>query len=300
MTKCENCEKEYLDISTHKRYCDKLYHYKSDVIDMYNNGLSIIKISEKLKISRSRVMSFLEGRTRTMSESGKLRHKLYPEKFKHSDETKEKIRQKRLEWMKNNPEKTAWRLYNFSYPEKIMFDKFLEIGFDKKYLIVREKSFFPYFIDFAFENEKVALEIDGSQHLLPDRKNSDDKKDKLLIENGWMVIRVSEQEVKNNIDSVINILEYHLNNKNDKYISEVKRVGIIKESKKYIKKERNEKGLTEKQIKSILNQRRVERPTMEVLQKEIEELGFEGVGRKYGVSGNSIKKWIRTYNKLNL
>lgn len=300
MTKCENCEKEYLDISTHKRYCDNLYHYKSEVIDMYNNGLSIKKISEKLKISKSRVMSFLEDRTRTMSESGKLKHKLYPEKFKHSDETKEKIRKKRLEWMKNNPEKTAWRLYNFSYPEKIMFDKFLEIGFDKKYLIVREKSFFPYFIDFAFENEKVALEIDGSQHLLPDRKNSDDKKDKLLIENGWVVIRVSEQEVKNNIDNVINILEYHLNNKNDEYISEVKRVGIIKESKKYIKKERNEKGLTEKQIKSILNQRRVERPTMDMLQKEIEELGFEGVGRKYGVSGNSIKKWIRTYNKLNL
>jgi very-short-patch-repair endonuclease/transposase len=297
MTKCENCEKEYLDISTHKRYCDNLYHYKSDVIDMYNNGLSIKKISEKLKISKSRVMSFMEGRTRTKSESRILSSKINPRK--HTEEAKSKIRKKRLEWMKNNPEKTAWRLYNFSYPEKIMFDKFLEIGFDKKYLIVREKSFFPYFIDFAFENEKVALEIDGSQHLLPDRKNSDDKKDKLLIENGWMVIRVSEQEVKNNIDNVINILEYHLNNKNNEYISEVKRIGIIKESKKYIKKERNEKGLTEKQIKSILNQRRVERPTMDVLQKEIDELGFEGVGRKYGVSGSSIKKWIRTYNKLN-
>ncbi len=51
-----------------------------------------------------------------------------------------------------------------------MFNKFLEIGFDKKYLIVRERSILPYFIDFSFENEKVGLEIDGSQHLLEERK----------------------------------------------------------------------------------------------------------------------------------
>jgi arylsulfatase len=53
-------------------------------------------------------------------------------------------------------------------------------GLDKKYSIVREYSVFPYFIDFAFVNEKVAVEIDGSQHLLPERKDRDDKKDELL------------------------------------------------------------------------------------------------------------------------
>jgi len=39
--------------------------------------------------------------------------------------------------------------------------------------------------------------------------------------------------------------------------------------------------------------RRVKRPTLSVLQEEIKKLGFTGVGRKYGVSDNAIRKWLR-------
>jgi len=38
-----------------------------------------------------------------------------------------------------------------------------------------------------------------------------------------------------------------------------------------------------------------DRPTYEVLKKEIEEMGYEGTGRKYGVSGNAVKKWLKKY-----
>jgi hypothetical protein len=38
--------------------------------------------------------------------------------------------------------------------------------------------------------------------------------------------------------------------------------------------------------------RRVERPSREVLENQIEELGFEGTARIYGVTGNAIRKWI--------
>ena len=38
-------------------------------------------------------------------------------------------------------------------------------------------------------------------------------------------------------------------------------------------------------------QRTVERPPYEQLLKEIKELGYCGVGRKYGVSDNAIRKW---------
>lgn len=38
-------------------------------------------------------------------------------------------------------------------------------------------------------------------------------------------------------------------------------------------------------------QQTVERPIKEVLAQEIVEFGFSAVGRKYGVSGNTIKKW---------
>jgi Zn finger protein HypA/HybF involved in hydrogenase expression len=41
-------------------------------------------------------------------------------------------------------------------------------------------------------------------------------------------------------------------------------------------------------------QRKVkDRPSGETLLKEVQELGFAEVGRKYGVLGNAIKKWLR-------
>jgi 5-methylcytosine-specific restriction endonuclease McrA len=40
-----------------------------------------------------------------------------------------------------------------------------------------------------------------------------------------------------------------------------------------------------------LAQRKTERPSLEVLKKEIKELGYCGTGKKYGVSDNAIRKW---------
>ena len=41
--------------------------------------------------------------------------------------------------------------------------------------------------------------------------------------------------------------------------------------------------------------RRVERPPYEQLLREIAELGYLGVGRRYGVSDNAVRKWRRAY-----
>lgn len=43
--------------------------------------------------------------------------------------------------------------------------------------------------------------------------------------------------------------------------------------------------------------RKVERPSLEQLKKEVEELGYSATGRKYGVSDNSIRKWLKNYKK---
>jgi len=45
------------------------------------------------------------------------------------------------------------------------------------------------------------------------------------------------------------------------------------------------------------SQRKIDRPSYETLIKEINELNFEGVGRKYGVSGNAVRKWIKKYKE---
>ena len=153
----------------------KYDNLKEDIIiDYYENNLTIEEIYKKYNIkSRAYVYTFLKER-RDYSERSKLAHQQHPDSFKHSEETKEKIRQKRLQYMKDHPEDTAWRKKNSpSYPEQV-FIKFLkEKEYDKHYYIERECPVFPYYIDFAFVNEKVAVEIDGSQHLDEERSKKD-------------------------------------------------------------------------------------------------------------------------------
>jgi hypothetical protein len=41
--------------------------------------------------------------------------------------------------------------------------------------------------------------------------------------------------------------------------------------------------------------RKVERPSYEQLQRDLAEMSFVAVGRKYGVSDNAVRKWLRWY-----
>lgn len=46
------------------------------------------------------------------------------------------------------------------------------------------------FVDIAFLGSKIAIEVDGKQHKLPERKAKDDEKDAILEEQGWRVFRI--------------------------------------------------------------------------------------------------------------
>lgn len=43
-----------------------------------------------------------------------------------------------------------------------------------------------------------------------------------------------------------------------------------------------------------IRSRKVERPNIEDLNKEVEEFGYSATGRKYGVSDNAIRKWLKS------
>ena len=43
--------------------------------------------------------------------------------------------------------------------------------------------------------------------------------------------------------------------------------------------------------------RKVERPPYEKLMAEIEATSYCAVGRKYGVSDNAVRKWLRFYER---
>ena len=79
-------------------------------IDYIDNKLSIKKICEKYRIGKNKCCRLISDKNiRSMRDALILAHKIYPESFKHSNEAKEKMRNARLKWMKENPYKTAWR-----------------------------------------------------------------------------------------------------------------------------------------------------------------------------------------------
>ena len=50
-------------------------------------------------------------------------------------------------------------------------------------------------------------------------------------------------------------------------------------------------------IDSKSHLRKVKRPDYQTLINNVKELGYTKTGRKYGVSDNAIRKWIKHYEK---
>ena len=88
-----------------------------------------------------------------------------------------------------------------SYPEKIAIGVLNErkVDYEREYPIQK------YFIDFAIPRLRIAIEIDGQQHKLKERKMVDDKKDLLLQSMGWKVYRISypEENIKDRIKNIL-------------------------------------------------------------------------------------------------
>lgn len=266
-------------------------HIQNDYI---YNELSKADIMQKYGIKSNYLVTKIIGKEniRSISDAAKIAHKKKSEHFKHSEETKQKLRQIRLTYMKAHPEQTAWRKNNSSYIENLFSKILQETKLDKKYKIVKEYSVFPYYIDFAFVDIKVAIELDGSQHLLADRKLSDEKKDMLLLNKGWRILRITENEIKTNYVNISNVV---LDFINDEYVSS-KQVGIFSYTKKYEKVKRDDTGLTEKQKIQHFNNRKVkDRPDKDTLETLVCNNSILSIGRLYNVSDNTIRKWCKLY-----
>lgn len=88
-----------------------------------------------------------------------------------------------------------------SFPEQ-----YIEAILEKEFNIIKDENYISelkcgkWFIDFAFNDKKIALEIDGKQHEYPERKASDIEKDKFLVEQGWRVHRIKWKGVKTKDD----------------------------------------------------------------------------------------------------
>ena len=102
-----------------------------------------------------------------------------------------------------------------SYIEKLFENIIKEEQLDKKYDIINEYYIYPYSIDFAFENIKVAIELDGEFHL--QRIDNDIKKDKLLLSMGWRILRIGSRDIKEDYKNIKNIVINFLNDSKQLY-----------------------------------------------------------------------------------
>ena len=65
----------------------------------------------------------------------------------------------------------------------------------------RQQPISSFIVDFVCFENKVIIEVDGSQHLLNEK--SDTKRTKILEQNGFHVLRVTNDEVINELNGVI-------------------------------------------------------------------------------------------------
>lgn len=194
------------------KYCNKICKNKNSLkqheIRCLTNPNKIISqfslYNEKLKIgevikehSNQFTKALAEGTTVFVSDETKLKLSIVAKGRKQTDEQKKKTSDS---MKKAHTEGRAWNIGKSrwnnepSYPESFMM-KVIENEFeDKNY--VREFSVSIYSLDFAWIEKKKVIEIDGAQHeRFQEYKDRDERKDSLLKDLGWQVLRIKWKDL---------------------------------------------------------------------------------------------------------
>lgn len=220
-------------------------------------------------------------------------------KPKHTDETKKLISQKRKRYLRENKDSHPWKKDTKfkSVPCQLLKKELTKHG------IVYVEEYEPledryYSIDIAFPHIKLGIEINGNQHYKKDGslKQYYQERHNNIEDSGWELKEYHYTSVYNSVwmDSLINSL------KRNKPLAESDKVHFEKkEKKRYFCKCGNETKTNSDQCVrcSHIKNRKVERPSYDQLKKEIEETSYVAVGKKYGVSDNAVRKWVKNYEK---
>jgi very-short-patch-repair endonuclease len=220
------------------------------------------------------------------------------------------IRQKRFDYLKTTNNETPWerkRNGKMSYLENWFFEKCQEYKLQEQYDIITEYPVYPHFIDYAFINLNLAVELDGQQHFTRKKQQEKDKeKEDNLISQGWKIYRINYQETNN--EKFDDFLKYL---KNFDIQPKIMKNEIIKYNKGkltclycgefFIPKHNKQKFCNQSCSGSYnairYSSRKVERPTKEKLEELIKNYPMTTIGKMFGVSDNAVRKWIKVYSK---
>jgi len=100
-----------------------------------------------------------------------------------------------------------------SYPERFFIDVLKNNNIFDKFDIIEKYSFGKYFLDFAFIDLLLDVEIDGSQHYRTEEAiNHDINRNEFMLKNGWNVYRINWKDMFNNTQKEIRKFLYYLDN----------------------------------------------------------------------------------------
>jgi len=66
----------------------------------------------------------------------------------------------------------------------------------------RQHNIQNYIVDFYIAKKKIVIEVDGRQHLLPEHKYADEQRDAALASWGIVVLRYSNDSIRNHFNTV--------------------------------------------------------------------------------------------------
>lgn len=130
---------------------------------------------------------------------------------KHTEETKKKLSEIRKKQIKEsggiwwNSRSKCKRSYAEEWTKKVLENELKDNTFVEEFHIGK------WFLDFAWPNKKIGLEIDGSQHEWPERKKNDEEKDSFCLSQGWKILRLKWKDICKNTKDSIEIIKEFIN-----------------------------------------------------------------------------------------
>ncbi len=168
-----------------------------EIQTFYDAGKTWNDIHEYFKVSLTNISKASKNglfKTRKSNETNKLKGYTGYGK-KHTAESKEKIRQARLNYLAKNPDKASWKTKDKfrSIPCERVKDelKLLNISFVEELMPLIHKQRF-YAADIAFPEKMIICEINGSQHYTNEGllKPYYQERHDLIEAEGWIVYEI--------------------------------------------------------------------------------------------------------------
>lgn len=193
---CQYCSKVFKNIKYHERYCNSNPERLEFKRPNANTSEKWLKSMETRDHLNGYTKARREG-TEVFSLSQESRDKISnaSKGRTHSEETKQKISERRREFLAANPDKSPYLISHYtrgrSYAQQYWKDVFdtHQIQYSEEYPVGL------YHLDFAIVDRKIDIEVDGEQHYSDPRiVESDKRRNAVLEEQGWTVIRIRWSE----------------------------------------------------------------------------------------------------------